>query len=35
VAAQADLDGELASTVVGVGLLLALVTIPLFALVVR
>lgn len=28
VAAQADLDGELAATVVGVGLLLALVTVP-------
>jgi predicted permease len=34
-AAQADLDGELASTVVGVGLLLALVTIPVLALAVR
>jgi len=35
VAAQADLDGELATTVVGVGLLLALVTVPLLSLLVR
>jgi predicted permease len=33
VAARADLDEELATTVIGVGLLLALVTIPLLALV--
>jgi predicted permease len=35
VAAQADLDGELAATVVGVGLLLALVTVPALSLVLR
>jgi predicted permease len=35
VAARADLDEELATTVVGVGLLLALLTIPLLALVLR
>jgi predicted permease len=35
VAAQADLDGDLATTVVGVGLLLALVSIPLLSLAVR
>jgi len=34
VAAQADLDGELAATVVGVGLLLALVTVPALSLLV-
>lgn len=34
VAAQADLDGDLAATVVGVGLLLALVTVPLLSLLV-
>jgi len=35
VAAQSDLDGDLASTVVGLGLLLALVTGPLLALLLR
>src|SRR5690606_36549984 len=34
VAAQADLDGDLAATVVGVGLLLALVTVPALSLLV-